>query len=81
MTFKIVHPSIVNLYVNALTLHLLQEKLSNIGPDGLTKDIETDVEIATSEFYDAAQEAERLLGNSEAVQCQLDMFSAHEGDA
>jgi len=33
MRFNPIHPSIVELYINTLTLHLLQERLGMVGPD------------------------------------------------
>lgn len=82
MKFHIIHPSIEELYVNALVLHILQEQLGQIGPQGMTTEIQTQVDEAASNFVISAKRAEELFGNSNNVQLQLDAFSIQRsGDA
>lgn len=82
MKFHIIHPSIEDLYVNALVLHILQEQLGQIGPQGMTSEIQNQVDEAASNYVISAKKAEELFGNSHNVQVQLDTFSAQRsGDA
>lgn len=76
MKFHLIHPSIVDLYVNALTLHILQEQLGKEGPDGLTQDVQIQVDQAASEYVVSAQKAEDLFGDPSIVQAQIDAFTA-----
>ena len=75
MNFYIIHPTIIDLYINALTLHILQEQLGNLGPQGLTKDIQAKVEEAAGEYVLSASRAEKLFGSPDIVQKQLNAFS------
>lgn len=82
MTFHFVHPAIIDLYVNALTLHILQERLSELGPKGLTKELKAEVDKAASEYVISARRAEQICGSPNNVQVQLDVFSSKRiGDA
>jgi hypothetical protein len=81
MRFKLIHPSIVDLYVNTLNLHLLQEKLGVVGPDGLTDELRKTVDEAASSFSIAVRIAEQLFGSSDRVQDQLNQFTGTIGDA
>jgi hypothetical protein len=82
MKFHFIHPAIVDLYVNALTLHILQERLGKLGPDGLTKDIKDEVDKAASEYVISARRAEQVCGTPANVQVQLDAFTTQRlGDA
>jgi hypothetical protein len=82
MTFHFVHPAIIDLYVNALTLHILQERLSELGPKGLTKELKAEVDKAASEYVISAKRAEQICGSPNNVQVQLDVFSSKRiGDA
>jgi hypothetical protein len=76
MRFNLIHPSIVDLYVNALTLHILQEQLGEIGPDGLTPEIQAQIDVAASEYVLSARKAEQLFGSPDSVQNQLLAFSS-----
>jgi len=79
--FHIILPSIVNLYVDALSLHILQERAKNAGPDGLEDDDKAQMTEAASNFVLSSQIAEELFGTPEIVQNQLDAFSAqYQGD-
>jgi hypothetical protein len=81
-SFHIIHPSIIELYINALTLHILQEQLENLGPKGLTQDIQMEVDKATSEYVISVKRAEELFKDSKIVQNQLDAFTTQrQGDA
>jgi hypothetical protein len=80
--FYPIHQSIIDLYVNALTLRILQEKLDEIGPQGLTEDVKMEVDTAANEFAISARRAEQLFGSPINVQYQLDTFTAQRsGDA
>ena len=81
MRFNLIHPSIIELYINTLTLHLLQEKLGVIGPDGLTDEIRENVDNVTHSFSISVQAAEQLFGSSDLVQEQLNAFTGSMGDA
>jgi hypothetical protein len=81
MRFHPIHPSIVDLYINTLTLHLLQEELGRIGPNGLTDELRENVDVASSSFAISARTAEQLFGSSDAVQAQLNIFTGNMGDA
>jgi hypothetical protein len=81
MRFHLIHPSIVNLYIDTLTLHVLQENLGIIGPDGLTDEIQSDIDNVASSFMISVREAEQLFGSSDVVQDQLNVFSTSCGDA
>ncbi len=74
--FHIIHPSIVDLYINALTLHVLQERLGKLGPNGLTQDVQIEIDKATSEYVISVKKAEELFKDSNVVQNQLDVFTA-----
>lgn len=80
--FYPIHQSIIDLYVNALTLRLLHERIEGIGPKGMTQQIQTEVDEAASEFTLSARRAEQLFGSPFNVQHQLDVFtSQRSGDA
>ena len=81
MRFNLVHPSIIELYINTLTLHLLQEKLGIVGPAGLTDELRETVNETTHNFSVSAQAAEQLFGSSDVVQEQLNAFTLIIGDA
>lgn len=74
--FHIIHPTIVDLYVNALTLHILQEQLSKVGPDGLTNDVQMEIDKVSSEYVISIKEAEDLFGDPSNVQAQLNAFTS-----
>lgn len=76
MKFNLIHPSIIELYINTLTLHILEEKIEN---DDLMDDLNID-EIKHN-FSISAQAAELLFGSSDIVQKQLDAFYSSIGDA
>lgn len=79
--FHIIHPSIIDLYVNALTLHILQEQLNNLDPDNFSLDKQTEIDKATTEYVISIKRAEELYKDSEIVQKQLDAFVAQrQGD-
>lgn len=82
MKFNFIHPAIVDLYINALTLHILQEQLGQLGPDGLTKEIKDQVDQAASEYVISARRAEQVCGSPTNVQIQLNAFTTQRlGDA
>lgn len=81
MRFNLIHPSIIELYINTLHLHLLQEELGEVGPDGLTDEMRENVDAVTSSFSISAQAAEQLFGSSDIVQEQLNAFTFTIGDA
>jgi len=81
MRFNLIHPSIIELYINTLSLHLLQEKLGIVGPAGLTDELRTKVDETTHSFSVSAQAAEQLFGSSDVVQDQLNAFTFTIGDA
>lgn len=76
MTFHFIHSSIIDLYINSLTLFLLEEKLRESGPDALMIEMQQEIDKAASSYVLSVREAEGLFGSSEAVQRQLDVFSA-----
>lgn len=77
MNFNLVHPSIIDLYINALTLHILEEQLSNIGPNGLTEDIQSKIDEAASEYIISARKAEQIFSSPYSIQSQLNIFSTY----
>jgi hypothetical protein len=81
MRFHLIHPSIVDLYINTLTLHLLHEELGRIGENGLTNELREHVDIVSSSFAISARTAEQLFGSSDAVQDQLNVFTDSMGEA
>jgi hypothetical protein len=81
MRFHLIHPSIIDLYINTLTLHLLQEELGHIGPNGLTDELREHVDMVSSSFAISVRAAEQLFGSSDVVQDQLNVFSNSIGDA
>jgi hypothetical protein len=81
MSFNLIHPSIIDLYINTLHLHLLQEKLGMIGPNGLTDELREDVDDVTHNFSISVQVAEDLFGSPDIVQDQLNSFVYNIGDA
>lgn len=81
MRFNLIHSSIIELYINTLSLHLLQEKLSIVGPDGLTDELQDKVDEITNNFSISADVAEQLFGSSDVVQDQLDAFTLMIGEA
>ncbi len=82
MKFHFIHPAIIDLYVNALTLHILQERLSILGPKGLTRELKAEVDKAASEYVISARRAEQVCGSPNNVQIQLNAFSSQRlGDA
>lgn len=81
-SFHFIHPSIVDLYINALTLHILQEHLGKLIPNDMTQDIQTEVDKATSEYVISVKRAEELFKDPQVVQNQLDAFTTQrQGDA
>lgn len=82
MNFKFIHPSIVDLYVSALTLHILKDRLSAIGPSGLTDELQREVEQAASEYVVIVRDVEKIFKSPKHIQNQLDDFSMlRQGDA
>jgi len=81
MRFNLIHPSIIELYINTLALHLLQEKLGMVGPDGLTDEMNENVDDVANNFSISVEVAEQLFGSSDLVQEQLDAFTSNMGDA
>lgn len=81
MRFNLVHPSIVELYINTLRLHLLQEELEKIGSNDLTDEMREMVDDVTKNFSISAEAAEQLFGSSDVVQEQLNAFTFVMGDA
>lgn len=80
--FHIIHPSIIDLYVNALILHILQEQLTNLGPNNFSLDKQTEIDKATTEYVISVKRAEELYKDFGIVQKQLDAFVAQrQGDA
>jgi hypothetical protein len=80
MQFSLVHPSIIELYINTLHLHLLQEKLDIIGLDNVTKDFEELIKETTNNFSISVKAAEHFFGSSDVVQNQLNAFDNTMGD-
>lgn len=76
VNFHIIHPSIIDLYINALTLHILQEQLTKVGPDGLSQDVQAEINRATNDYTVSVKRAEALFGNPSIVQDQLDVFAS-----
>jgi hypothetical protein len=74
-SFNIIHPSIVDLYINALTLHVLQEQLNKLGSTEFTHDVQIEVDKATSEYVISVKKAEEVFKNSDVIQNQLDTFT------
>ena len=81
MRFNLIHPSIVDLYINTLTLHLLQEKLGKVGPDGLTDEMQENVDDVAHSFSISVEVAEQLFGSSDLVRDQLNAFTGNMGEA
>jgi hypothetical protein len=82
MKFNFIHPAVIDLYVNALTLHILQEHLDEMEPKEYTKEISDQVDAAASEYVISAKRAEKICGGSDNVQIQLSTFAAQRlGDA
>ncbi len=79
--FNLILPSIVELYINTLTLHLLQEELEMLESDDLTDDMRKNVDEITHNFSIAAQVAETLFGSPEIVQEQLNAFTNNMGES
>lgn len=80
MKFYLTHPSIINLYVNVLNLHILEEELGKIGPGGLTQEIQNRIDEATSEYVLSAREAEKLFSPL-SIREQINVFNAQSGIA
>jgi len=80
MKFYFIHPSIIDLYVNALTLHILEEELGKTGPDGLTLETQNKIDMATSEYVLSAREAERLF-SPVLIREQINAFNSQSGIA
>lgn len=78
MKFYLVHPSIVDLYVNALTLHILEEELGKVGPIGLTQETQNRIDEAACEYISSAQEAEKLFSPF-LIKEQINAFNAQSG--
>lgn len=81
MRFNLIHPSIIELYINTLYLHLLQEKVTNIDIKDLTDELNDEINDAATSFSLSVNEAEQLFGSSDLVQEQLNMFTSGMGDA
>jgi hypothetical protein len=81
MRFNLIHPSIIELYIDTLFLHLLQEKITNINIDELTDELNDEINEAATAFSLSANVAESLFGSSDLVQEQLDVFTSGMGDA
>lgn len=81
-TFHFIHPTIVDLYINALTLHIMQEQLEKLKADDFSNDQKLEIDKATSEYVISVKRAEDLFKDSKIVQDQLDAFTAQrQGDA
>lgn len=80
MTFYLIHPTIINLYVNVLTLHILEEELGKIGPGGLTQETQNRIDHATNEYVLSAREAEKFFSPF-SIRAQINAFDSHEGIA
>jgi hypothetical protein len=81
MHFSLIHPSIIELYIDTLHLHLLQEKLNVIKPEEMTDELKCSFEEISSKFSVSAQTAEQIFGSSDIVQEQLNDFTFIIGDA
>jgi hypothetical protein len=73
--FYPVHPYIIDLYINALTLNVLEENIEKTDPKMITKDIQMQVDKAASEYVLSAKQAEEIFGDPSNVQSQLNVFS------
>ena len=74
MGFHLIHQSIIDLYINALTLHVLQERFDK-QEKGLDTDIQIQIDEAASAFVISANNAEAIFGNPDLVQEQLNVFT------
>lgn len=82
MKFNFIPQPIIDLYIDSLVLSILQDNLSDTGPDGLTSDIKLEIDIAANNFVKSSKIAENLLGSEDAVQLYLDKYYAQrQGDA
>jgi hypothetical protein len=81
MRFKFIHPSIIDLYISSLTLHLLQEKLGEMGSEKLSDKMRNDVNEASEKFANSAHVAEELFGSPDIVQEQLNRFTELMGES
>lgn len=80
MRFYLVHPSIVDLCVNALTLHILEEELGKVGPTGLTQETQKRIDQAASEYVSSVKEAEELFSPL-LIKEQINAFNSQSGVA
>jgi hypothetical protein len=81
MRFKFIHPSIIDLYINSLTLHLLQEKLGEMGCEKLSDEMRKEVNEASEKFSNSAHIAEELFKSPDIVQEQLNRFIELMGES
>jgi hypothetical protein len=81
MGFNLILPSIIELYINTLTLHLLQEELDTMGLDDLTDEMRNTVDEVSNEFSISAQIAEELFGSPDIVQGQLNVLTSNIGES
>ena len=75
LSFHFIHPSIIDLYISALSLHILQERLNKTDPNHITCDIQSEVDKAASEYVISVKKAEELFKDPNIVQKQLDVFT------
>ena len=74
MIFTIIDPSVIDVYVAATQLNILQDKLEKVGPDGVTEDIKNEVDKAASEYVISVNVSEKILGCRSNIQAQIDIL-------
>jgi len=75
--FNLIHPSIVELYIDALSLHVLEERV-----DSSDDDLSEELSVAAGRFAKSAKDAEAIFGSPQIVQEQLDAFTEQpQGEA
>lgn len=78
MDFNLTHPSIVQLYISAIELYILQEKLETSKTSKtkkLNKELQKQIDLVASKYIISVKDAEELFGSPDIVQKQLNIFS------
>ncbi|MFA5757971.1 MAG: hypothetical protein WC942_01140 [Clostridia bacterium] len=75
MDFNLTHPSIVQLYISAIELYILQEKLETSKTKKLNKELQKQIDLVASKYIISVKDAEELFGSPDIVQKQLNIFS------
>lgn len=81
MKFSLVHPSIVDLYISTLSMHLLKEKMQSKTEKESGDELDDLIIEISEQFNESVIAAEKLFGNSDIVQEQLNVFVSYMGNA